>query len=172
MNPNPTSLDSLHDIVAPPPAPWWPPAPAWNWVIALLAIIALVFALRLFSRWMRNRYRREALAELARRETELAQESRRAVAIAGIAELLKRTALTAFPREKVASLNGPEWFAFLNLTGRTVGFNSSAAESLERVCYNPAAAAGLCDEDLRQIARLARHWIRKHRVDAEGKQPC
>jgi hypothetical protein len=27
---DPGSLDRLHDIATPPPAPWWPP-PLWDW---------------------------------------------------------------------------------------------------------------------------------------------
>ena len=62
MSPDPTSLDRLHDIVAPPPVPAWPPAVGWYWVIATGAVAAVYLVLLALSRWQKNRYRREALA--------------------------------------------------------------------------------------------------------------
>src|SRR5262245_40065720 len=109
MNPDPTSLDRLHDIVAPPAAPWWPPAPAWYWVLAFVLVLVVALVLDRLLRWQRNRYRREALAELFQQEVALYNPVRRAAALEGLAALLKRTALTAFPRNQVATLTGPAW---------------------------------------------------------------
>src|SRR6187549_271512 len=101
MNPDPTSLDRLHDIVAPPPVPWWPPAPGWYWILGFVLVLLLVLVLRGILRWQHNRYRREALAELDRQEAALAAPEQRAVALASIAGLLKRAALSAWPRTEV-----------------------------------------------------------------------
>ena len=84
----------------------------------------LVLVLRSLLHWQHNRYRREALAELARHESALVDPARRADALSAMAELLKRAALTAFPRGQVATLTGPAWFAFLDRTGRTAAFSA------------------------------------------------
>ncbi|MBN8910366.1 MAG: DUF4381 family protein, partial [Rhodospirillales bacterium] len=52
------------------------------------------------ARWRRNRYRRAALRELGRLP-------RTGNVVPALAALLKRTALAAFPRERVAALTGP-----------------------------------------------------------------
>ena len=77
MNPGPTSLERLLDIIAPPPAPWWPPPPGWYWVLGFLLFLVLVLVFRFFRLWQQNRYRREALAELARHEAALADRTAR-----------------------------------------------------------------------------------------------
>lgn len=165
-NPDPTNLDRLHDIVAPPPAPWWPPAPAWYWVLGFLALATLVFAFRAFLRWQRNRYRREALAELARHEAALAVPAQRVTALAALAELLKRAALSAWPREEVAALNGAAWLAFLDRTGGTADnrFRSDLGAVLEDVAYDPRKATLLDENTLRELTALVRHWLKRHRV--------
>ena len=63
MNPGPTSLDRLHDVIAPPPVPWWPPAPGWYYLFAFVLVLLVVLTIRGIIRWQHNRYRREALAE-------------------------------------------------------------------------------------------------------------
>jgi hypothetical protein len=128
MNPGPTSLERLLDIIAPPPAPWWPPPPGWYWVLVFLLFLVLVLVFRFFRLWQQNRYRREALAELARHEAALADPD----SISAMGELLKRAALTAFPRDQVARLTGPAWFTFLDRTGRTTAF--SAGSGATRKC--------------------------------------
>ena len=98
MNPAPTSLEALHDIVLPAPVPWWPPAPGWYAVLALLALAAAWLARRAWRTWRADAYRRAALRELAR-----ARDA------AAIAELLRRTALAVADRAVVARLTGAAW---------------------------------------------------------------
>jgi len=166
VNLDPTSLDRLHDIVAPPPVPWWPPAPAWYWVLGFLLGGVLVLFLVALFRWQHHRYRREALAELARQEPALREPATRAEALGALAELLKRAALTAFPREQVANLTGPVWFEFLDRSGRTTKFSEGSGAILERAAYDPRTVAALDEPRTRELVSLIRHWLAHHRVEA------
>lgn len=170
MNPDPTSLDRLHDIITPPAAPWWPPAPGWYFVIGFVCVLLLVVAVRAFIRWQHNRYRREAVAELARQQAALDNAEQRPRAIAALAELLKRTALSAWPRETVASLNGAAWFAFLDRTGGTDRFSAEAGPLLEKAAYDAREASALDEPKTRELANLVRHWVKQHRVDPALKE--
>lgn len=151
MNENSTSLDRLHDLVTPPPVPWWPPAPGWAIVLALFALLLLAVLLKVFMHWQANRYRREALAMLENTPP------------AGLSALLKRVALTVWPREEVADLTGEPWLQFLDRTGSMNLFAGGAGKHLESVAFNPAADAGAPD-----LRRAAREWIQKHRREEGG----
>jgi len=160
---DPTSLDRLHDIVAPGPAPWWPMPPAWYWLIGLALILGILFGLHCLLQWQHNRYRREALAELSRQERALFDLTQRAQALAALAELLKRAALSAWPRVKVASLTGPAWSAFLDHTGSTAAFSQRLGAILENASYDPRSAAALDESALRELVAVVRHWLKHHR---------
>jgi len=170
MTPDPTSLDRLHDLVVPPPTPRWPLAPGWNWVLGFVLLAALVLAGRAFIHWQRNRYRREALAELARQEGALADPSRRTLALAAIAELLKRAAVTAWPREQVAGLTGPAWTAFLQRSTGSEKVNVSFGELLETSAYDLRKGTALDDAGLREMIAGVRAWLIHHRGEVpEGR---
>ena len=167
MNQDPTSLERLHDIVVPPLAPWWPPAPGWYWVLGIGLVLVLVLVIRFFLRWQQNRYRREARAELAVHERALTDPGRRAEAVSAIAGLLKRAALTAFPREQVASLTGRKWFAFLDETGRTTAFSARSGATLEQAAYDPRTADTLTDKQLQETITAVRWWLKNHQKPKE-----
>jgi hypothetical protein len=169
MNPDPTSLDRLHDIVAPPPAPWWPPAPGWYWVMGVLAVLLCVALVRRFLVWQRNCYRREALAEWRRQEPRLRDKTERASALAALAELLKRTALSAFPREEVAALTGAKWLAFLNRTGAAMEFPTNVGALLESAAYDPPSVLRLSEEQVTEASGLVRRWLKHHRAGKAGR---
>lgn len=169
MNPDPASINRLHDIILPPPAPWWPPAPGWLLLLGFLILIALALSLRGVLHWQRNRYRREALAELSRLENAAGDASRRAAALTELSALLKRTALTAFARPRVASLTGPEWFVFLDRTGGTT-FAAGPGMMLQEAVNDPRTAAMWSNENVSKIAELAKKWVRGHRSSAST--PC
>lgn len=156
MNADPGSLDRLHDVIAPPPVPWWPPAPGWYFLLTFVAALVVVLLIKALIRWQHNRYRREALAEWRAIEPKLAATDTRAAGLVDLAVLLKRTALSAFPRQDVANLTGDAWQSFLARTASV----TPAVDALERAAYE----TGLVDEpQARSAAAFVRLWIVRHR---------
>jgi hypothetical protein len=153
MNPDPTNLDRLHDVMVPPPVPWWPPAPGWLVVIAALILVLGWWLIGAIRHWQSNCYRREALALLE------------AVDNSGIelATLIKRVALSVYPRESVASLTGEQWLTFLDETGRTDAFTKGPGRWLARLAYEPNLIASLPDAERRGLVAAVRQWIVRHR---------
>jgi len=162
MNTNAASLDRLHDIVVPAPIPGWPPAPGWYWLLGFILIVVVALVVRGIIRWQHNRYRREALAELHHLGSDLKLPEQRAPALLALAGLLKRTALTAFPREQVATLTGTPWFEFLDRTGRGTTFRDGLGAVLENALYDPRTVAGLEEPTLEKLTSAVRQWIQHH----------
>jgi hypothetical protein len=159
-------LAGLADIAVPDPVSWYPEAWGW-WVLAgALFVAALVLAIRWARRFVANRYRREALEEWAALEASLDSESRRATALAELAVLLKRTALSAWPRAEVASLSGRAWTEFLRSHGGRAGVDERMARLLDDAEYQPGSLGTVSRQDAHACARAVRDWIEGHRVSA------
>lgn len=153
-SPAETTLADLIDqlVVPPPPEPislWPQTAGAWT-LCALLLGIALYFAWRLWRRYQANAYRREALAQLAHPTTDPAQ----------IAEIVRRTALAAYPRTEVASLTANDWLDFLNHRTPRPLFVDAVAQTLLAAPYRPGR---IDDERVTALHRAASDWVRQHR---------
>jgi hypothetical protein len=148
---SPPALDKLHDFYQPPPAPWTPQTIGWYLVFGALMFFLLWLAIRGFRHWHHNRYRRAALKELASTPPEL------------LSALLKRTALIAWPREAVASLNGPNWLAFLTETSAIPSFQEAPGNRIEEIAF---ASSSFSSQEEQRIRDLTAQWIRRHRVQA------
>ena len=86
------------------------------------------------------------------------RHSRWSSATAGqVALLIKRTALSAYPRSEVAHLHGSEWAAFLRQSAGNDQVVGNAAADL-------ASAAYRANTDGRNLIDPARRWIKVHRV--------
>jgi hypothetical protein len=151
----PELLDLMHELVEPEAVPWLPQTPGW-WVLLGWALtVATLIIASIIRRRRRNRYRREALASLdaiaAHPQMSAAESAQR------VAEIIKRTALVAFPRARVASMHGGEWARFLCESCGNDRQVTEAAESLASAAYRP-------DADGRSILQPARRWVRLHRA--------
>ena len=72
--------------------------------------------------------------------------------------LLKRVALTAYPRSDVASLTGEAWVAFLDQTLSSNDFSMGSGQALIASHYEPEVR---CDPGA--LHQLGVSWIKHHR---------
>lgn len=151
----PELLELLQPVVVPEPVSLLPETAGW-WVIAgWLLTLGLLGADWWRRRWQANAYRRQAQAEI---DGLLVQTNLDGPTLAaGIAAVVKRTALAAYPRTQVASLSGDAWAAFLTSSSGNDPQIAAAAQLL-------ASAAYRVDIDPSQLADPARRWISAHRV--------
>ncbi|WP_170325001.1 DUF4381 domain-containing protein [Ruegeria arenilitoris] len=140
-------LDMLEPAPTPAPIPMTPQT--WGWAVLVLLLAAVVVcAVYLYRRHRRsNAYRRTALADLQAAGGDVAK----------IAEILRRTALAAFPRDQVASLHGPEWITFLKQSADKTSISSSDAQALVDAPYRSSPPNP-------KVANFARDWIRTHKA--------
>jgi hypothetical protein len=163
MNPaqiNP-ALSQLHDIHLPARIGWWPPAPGW-WGLAALVLLLLGGLLVWRYARKRNAWRRFAQAELARLRS---LDAPPPVVIAALSVLLRRVAISRFPREQVAALNGEAWLAFLDTSAdKAGGFQSASGRVLTSAPYRADAIEATA---LPALFDLCERWL-KH---LPGRKP-
>jgi Ca-activated chloride channel family protein len=145
----------MHDLVMPQKIAMLPQTSGWIVVGLWLLGMTVLLVMKVVVRYRENRYRREALKSLHRLRSQTEADSTSEAQ--EIAVLLKRTALAAYPRTRVASLHGSDWAEFLTTTTNDDPAVASAAPSLGRSSYDP-------DADSADLYDGAEAWIRKHRA--------
>lgn len=159
------SLSQLADVVQPAPVSWAPQTVGWEVLGAVLAVLVLWLAWRGVRRWWRNRYRRDALAELRRLELRWqADASIGPQVLAALPVLLKRCALAAWPRDQVASRSGAEWAQFILANAGHARHGAEALAPLVRdIQYHDAAALKrVSQHDVTVLIEASRQWIQGH----------
>jgi hypothetical protein len=160
------SLAQLADVVPPPPVPWMPQTIGWQVLGVLLALLLLWLAWRGLRRYWRNRYRREALAELHGLEAQWKQDAAKASVpvLVALPVLIKRCALAAWPRDEVASMNGAAWAQFvLAHAGHATHGAQALAPLLREIQYHDAQALQrVSAQDVRVLLEAAHQWIQGH----------
>lgn len=153
-------LSQLADIHLPAAVSFWPPAPGW-WVLAAMLLCGLVLLGYVqVRRWQQRQRLTRVLAELARARADWrkADDSKRNAAglalLYAINSLLKRVALLQFPEAQVAPLAGTDWLTFLDTHGNTQDFSTGAGKVLADGEYRP-----VFDADGEALYQLAQRWI-------------
>jgi hypothetical protein len=144
-----------------PPVSWWPLAPGWYGLAFVVTVSALALLRQTRRRSVRDRYRHEALAELARLRAESLPV---AAAVADRMVLLKRTALSAYPRAEVASLYGPDWWRYLDEHVDQALFAPDLGAECEALAYRDRDSDE-SEEATRRFERFdhaVERWIREH----------
>lgn len=148
-----------------PAEPGWWPLPASAWI--LLGGLVLVVQLWLGYRYYQGRFKRKALRLISQLESQ--------PDLPALDSLLRRIALTYYPRNQVAGLSGEAWLAWLDVQAdkqqdtRLNGKANSSQfmplkESWLSVLYGNKP---LEQEQWQAFISASRHWVL--RIKAEGK---
>ncbi len=153
MTPDTATELQLRDIHLPPTPDPWPPAPGW-WLLAALLLILVTWIGLVAARRLRRRRRRRRILALLREFDRTLGPDQDARFAAEVSALLRRLALTRYPREQVAGLTGEEWLAFLDRHGGDGRFRQGPGRALIEAPYAPAGRI-----DRQALLELAESWI-------------
>jgi hypothetical protein len=149
---NPAELP-LRDIHVPPAPGWWPPAPGW-WILAVLLLVAFAA----FWLW-RRRHRKLSAADAARREIARLRSTAGQVGPLQLAQelsvLLRRAAISLYPRTETASITGENWLRFLDRPLPDQPFTCGPGRLLAELPYRP----GVSMEETAPLLDLCARWI-------------
>lgn len=160
---DPASLQNLNDIVLPEAVGWWPLASGWYFLIGLLLLVLSWFTYRLIRRWINNRYRRTALQQLRLLSESIRNTDKRDTSLRQIPVLLKRTALSVYPRSQLASLTGRSWHDFLNSKVSKPSFSESSADLLNKISYSVGDLSKVDTQAADDLLEACHHWLKHHR---------
>jgi hypothetical protein len=163
-SPDPASLQNLNDIVLPATVGWWPLAIGWYALIGFLLIALAWFSYRSLRRWINNGYRRAALREFQLLEDRVHRPEERDASLRQIPVLLKRTALSVYPRSQVASLTGKDWFHFLNSTVKNPSFTENTTNTLCVISYSTGELNKVDLKASTALINASRSWLKHHRA--------
>ena len=147
----------LQDIHLPGDASFWPPAPGWWLLLALLIAVALWAVIKLRNKARLRKQQELILSQLDALEADLKKHPSNET-IAEINTLLRQLAVNYYPRDEIASLTGAQWLQFLDNAGGTRAFSKGAGRILVDAPYQ---ANNLSNLNLDEFVPLVRKWVRK-----------
>ena len=154
--PTVNTLTNLKDIHLPPTVSWWPPAPGW-WILAVLFVLLAVFCGCWFRRWYElRRPKIEALRVLKDLQVQHEIFPAALTTLRALSQLLRRTALSFYNQEEVASLQGVDWLNFLDKTGQTTEFTEGVGNIFGGNLFHPEP-----DFDLEVLFPLVSKWVKE-----------
>ena len=130
----PTELP-LRDIQIPDAISAWPPAIGW-WVLAVLIPRWCYLRYRLYRRLTRKTALKAAKKQfkILRDQSPLSKQEK----LIELSSLMRRTAVSLYPRTDVAGLTGEQWINFLNQSAEDPDFNGRIAELFTDSLYSKA----------------------------------
>lgn len=160
---NPLELP-LRDIHLPGEVPFWPPAPGW-WILAALIVAAAIIGWLLYRR---NRMLKLSATRLAREELQnimarYETEKDPVSLLKQLSILLRRLSISLFPRTEVASLTGQAWLEFLDRKTGLNSFSTGTGQLLSEAPYRRKVTA----DDAVLVLKHCQDWIE---LVASGKQ--
>jgi hypothetical protein len=147
----------LRDIHLPGPIGWWPPAPGWWLVAALVLVAAALYGVHYY----RGRHKRAALRALTRVRTALEQGAEPVACLQFLSTTLRRFAMTAGARTPgepdVAGLIGERWLKYLDDRWDRTEFSAGLGKQLLGAPY--ARPNSVARDKALELAALCAAWL-------------
>ncbi len=154
----------LRDIHLPEAISWWPPAPGW-WLLLGAVLVCTAVVWWWHQRKVATRVRVAAVAEWEKLLHEFQQQQDTSRLVRELSTLLRRAALSCYPRAEVAGLSGEAWLHFLDTTHprpQQSAFSEGVGRLLLDAPYRPQV-----DGDGLALHALCGEWLAK--LPAQGR---
>ena len=143
----------LRDIHLPEAIGWWPPAIGW-WLLALLIPLLLVLMIWLYKKITRKTALKAAKKLLLKIEQDPAQDDYQK--LCELSMLVRRTAISVYPRTTAASLTGEAWLVFLDSAMQDQRFTNGPGSVLKQIPYRRNNDEVL---DIAALFQLCNDWL-------------
>lgn len=153
------AVNGLVEIHLPKAVSLWPQTPGWWLLLAGFVLWGLVKVCKAVENYWGNRYRRAALARLQQLRHQF--NAGDLTGLSSVPELLKATALQAYPRVVVASLFGRDWELFLDARHSGDFFSDQFSGLLAELSYRGIAPIEVPIDD--RFWQGVQAWIQYHR---------
>jgi len=148
----------LRDIHLPGTPDFWPPAPGW-WLLAAVILGLAVWGGMLGWRHLKIQLQRRRILALLEQMEQSSMDGATPEFVAQLSHLTRRLALMRFPRREIASLTGQDWLRFLDSSGGDGQFSQGPGSVLSQGPY----MRELPDEiDSGALTALVRQWIKRN----------
>ena len=138
-------LAQLKDIKVPEPVSWWPLAPGWYILMAILLIIIILSLVLIYKAKTRKKHLNTLKSEITNLYDQYPDNSHQYAQ--RLSPLLKRIALLRFKSIKINQLHGKTWEVFLNRYSQSESFNT-----LTLAAYNPKISLNIPDINASSLA--------------------
>ena len=149
---------ALRDIHLPGEISFWPPAPGW-WILVALIIAAVAGGIWLYRH---NRQLKLSATRMAREQLQLIvaryqSDKDPLELIQQLSVLLRRLSISLYPRTEVASLTGQAWLEFLDRQSAQQNFSTGSGRLLSEAPYRRTVDAA----EAEQVLQYCQQWIDK-----------
>ena len=164
MNP---ALAELKDIHLPATSPWWALAYGW-WLLAIVVVVLLFWGVPRVMKWYQGRRRKTAMTtSILSAFYQLREQHQAGVdthqLLAAHSTLLRRVAITLFPKENTAGLIGAPWIAFLDSCWGNhqppMSFSHPDMEALVKDGAYRASGDERAGEQIEELLNLTEAWL-------------
>lgn len=150
---------------------WLPLAPGWYLLGLIVVMLAAWKMYEALKKYQANAYRREALSRQQWLNKKLANgELSTKTYLQSLRQLIKATALRAYPRTEVAALSGSDWQVFLNSKIDKACFSDATQKLMDATVYQQQYEPD--QQLLKDFSSSVSRWITQHHAIAqmESKQ--
>jgi len=147
----------LKDIHLPESVSWWPPATGY-WIIITFIIVSIL--LYFLVKKYRNKYkvRKIALTEFNRLKKEYTSTLNKKALVTSLSELIRRSAISTYPRSDCASLTGKDWLNWLDkqLKKSDITFSNGPGYLITDFVYSKSQHS----DDINALLDLTYKWLK------------